>query len=116
MGDFKDDFENWVKLIEEKRFNECELPADWTPKYSEITNEHLAHTDNVNFEKWVDEFKPNNMGIFYNEFISSFKNAFDGWIKIHRAIYKKGDSTKSGDFYLDAEEDLGVYFRNFAAS
>ena len=116
MDGYAEDFLKWLESFRSRTLEELKLEGDWTPKYHHDIIDKLNYNESANYEVWSDVYNPNNPGIAFSQFLSAFKDSFNPWIKIHRAIFKKADLVKSGDWILNQEEELGINLRAFAQS
>lgn len=116
MNGYREEFMRWIELLRNRNLEEIMLEGDWTPKYHHDIIDKIASNKIANFEVWSDVYSSNNPGIAYNLLLTGFKDSFAPWIKIHRSIFKKSEQPRSGDFILEAEEELGIKLKAFAKS
>ena len=116
MNGYREEFMRWIELLRNRNLEEIKLEGDWTPKYHHDIIDKIASNKTANFEIWSDVYSSNNPGIAYNLLLTGFKDSFAPWIKIHRSIFKKSEQPRSGDFILEAEEELGIKLKAFAKS
>lgn len=70
MGDYRQKFEEWVQIFENKETEKVELDDTWIPQYSEDLRNRIAEVDHKDYEnQWHDVYGDNNIGVVFDNFL-----------------------------------------------
>ena len=115
MEGYQEKFSKWIEAFESRAVKECTFDETWTPKFKLELQQKIDSLNGIDYDKYHDCYTPDNIGVMYNETFETFKESRMHWIKIHRQIFKKAKPLYTSKQILEAEKEIGIDLKQFAA-